>query len=56
MSDVEGHCRTTRLLLPDLLDDDVTEEKPAHFSDVYVESLDRASRGFARAQTALTER
>jgi hypothetical protein len=28
MSDMEGYCRAQRLLLPDLLDDYVTEENP----------------------------
>jgi hypothetical protein len=28
MSYIEGYCRFQRLLLPDLLDDDVTAENP----------------------------
>lgn len=53
---MEGHCRTQRLLLPDLLDDDVTEDNPVRFIEAYVESLDLASLGCARAQAALTGR
>jgi transposase len=53
---IEGHCRTPRLLLPDLLDDYVTEENPVRFIDAYVASLDLVSLGFARAQAAFTGR
>lgn len=53
---LEGHCRTQRLLLPDLLDDYVTEDNPVRFIDAYVESLDLVSHGFARAQAAFTGR
>jgi transposase len=53
---IEGHCRTPRLLLPDLLDDDVTDENPVRFIDAYVESLDLMSLGFARVQAACTGR
>jgi transposase len=56
MSDIEGDCRTQRLLLPDLLDDSVTEENPVRFIDAYGESLDLERLGFARAQAALTGR
>ena len=56
MSYIEGYCRTQRLLLPDLLDDYVTEENPVRFIDAYVESLDLERLGFARAQAALTGR
>jgi transposase len=56
MRDIEGHCRTQRLLWPDLLDDYVTEDNPVRFIDASVESLDLASLGFARAQAAFTGR
>jgi transposase len=56
MSYIEGYGRTQRLLLPDLLDDYVTEENPVRFIDAYVESLDLERLGFARAQAALTGR
>jgi transposase len=56
MSSIAGHCRTQRLLLPDLLDDDVTDATPVRFMDAYVERLDLASLGVARAQAALTGR
>ena len=53
---IEGHCRTQQLLLPDLLDDYVTEENLVRVVDAYVESLDLVRLGFARAQAALTGR
>jgi transposase len=53
---IEGHCRTPQLLLPDVIDDYVTEETPVRFIDAYVESLDLESLGVARAQAALTGR
>jgi transposase len=53
---LEGHCRTQPLLLPDVIDDYVTEENPVRFIDAYVESLDLESLGVARAQAALTGR
>jgi transposase len=56
MSYIEGYCRTQRLLLPDVIDDYVTEENPVRFIDAYVESLDLERLGFARAQAALTGR
>jgi len=56
MSSIEGYCRTPQLLLPDLLDDYVTEENPVRFIDAYVESLDLEPLGFARVQAALTGR
>jgi transposase len=48
----EGHGRTQQLLLPEVLDDDVTEENPGRFMDAYVESLDLERLGGARAQAA----
>jgi transposase len=56
MSYIAGYCRTQQLLLPDLLDDYVTEEHPVRFIDAYVESLDLEHLGFARAQAAVTGR
>ena len=53
---IEGHCRSQRLLLPDLLDDYVTDDNPVRFIDAYVESLDLMSLGFTRAQAAFTGR
>jgi transposase len=56
MSYIAGYGRTQRLLLPDLLDDYVTEANPVRFIDAYVESLDLERLGFARAQAVLTGR
>ena len=56
MRSIEGRCRTHRLLLPDVIDDSVTEENPVRFIDAYGEGLDLKSLGVARAQAALTGR
>jgi transposase len=56
MRSLEGHCRTQRRLLPDLLADDVTEDHPLRVLEAYVASLELASLGFARAQAACTGR
>jgi transposase len=53
---MEGYCRTQRLLLPDLLDDDVTAEHPVRFMEASVERLDLVSLGCVRAQAAFTDR
>ena len=52
MSDMAGACRTQRLLWPDLLDDDGTEEKPVRFMAADGASLELVRPGFARAQAA----
>jgi transposase len=56
MRDIEGHCRTQQLLLPEVIDDYVSEENPVRFMDADVESLDLTSLGVARALAALTGR
>ena len=56
MSYIEGYCRTQRLLWPDLLDDDVTEEHPVRLIDASGDSLDLERLGCARAHAALTGR
>ena len=56
MRDLEGHCRTQQLLVPEVIDDYGTAEHPVRFIDAYVEGLERESLGVARAQAALTGR
>ena len=56
MSDREGDGRTPRLLVPDLLDAEVTAEQPVRFMDASGERLDLERRGFARAHAARTGR
>jgi transposase len=53
---IAGHYRTQRRLLPDFIDDDVTEENPVRCIEAYVERLDLERLGVARAQPALTGR
>lgn len=53
---VEGQCRTQGILLPDLLDDYVTESNPVRVVDVFVDELDLAQLGFEGVEPAQTGR
>ncbi len=53
---IEGEDRGQGTLLPELLDDYVAEENPVRVVDVFVDELDLAQLGFARAQPAKTGR
>jgi transposase len=53
---IEGEDRRQGALLPDYLDDYVSEENPVRVIDVFVEELDLASLGFERVQAAATGR
>ena len=48
---IEGSDRRQKLLLPDCLDDYVSEDSPVRVVDVFVEELDLESLGFAGAAT-----
>ena len=48
---IEGSDRRQKLLLPDCLDDYVSEDSPVRGVDVFVEELDLESLGFAGAAT-----
>ena len=51
---IEGEDRRQRALLPEYLDDYVSEENPVRVVDVFVDELDLASLGFERVQAAST--
>ena len=53
---VEGEDRRQSLLLPDLLDDYVTEDNPVRVVDVFIEELDLGALGFEGVQPASTGR
>ena len=46
---IHGTDRSEVLLLPEALDDYITEENPARFIDAFVASLDLAALGFTHA-------
>ena len=46
---VEGEYRSQSTLLPECLDDYVTQDNPVRVVDVFVDNLDLASLGFDRA-------
>jgi transposase len=53
---IEGEDRGQGTLLPEHLDDYVTEDNPVRVVDVFVEELDLASLGFGRVHPAKTGR
>jgi transposase len=53
---IEGDDRGQGTLLPEHLDDDVTEDNPVRVVDVFVEEPDLASLGFGRVHPARTGR
>jgi len=53
---IEGEDRRQGVLLPEYLDDYVSEENPVRVIDVFVDELDLASLGFERTQAAVTGR
>jgi len=53
---IEGEDRGQGTLLPELLDDYVTENNPVRVIDVFVEELDLGKLGFERVQPAKTGR
>jgi transposase len=53
---VEGQCRTQGILLPELLDDYVTDSNPVRVVDVFVDELDLAQLGFEGMEPAQTGR
>src|SRR3954469_709 len=56
MSHIAGHDRSQTLLLPEAVDDYVGPENPVRFIDAFVNELDLAAAGFARASSELTGR
>lgn len=53
---IEGEDRRQGALLPEYLDDYVSEENPVRVIDVFVDELDLAGLGFERVQAAATGR
>jgi len=45
---IQGECRTQSILLPEALDDYVTETNPVRVVDVFVDELDLRKLGFDR--------
>ena len=56
MTHITGHDRSQTLLLPESLDDYVGPENPVRFIEAFVDGLDLAAVGFARAQPKATGR
>jgi transposase len=53
---IEGEDRRQRALLPEYLEDYVSEENPVRVIDVFVDELDLAGLGFERVRAAATGR
>ena len=53
---VEGEDRSQSTLLPERLDDYVTEDNPVRVVDVFVDNLDLATLGFDRVVAQATGR
>ena len=53
---VEGEDRRQSLLLPDSLDDYVTEDNPVRVVEVFIDARDRAALGFEGVEPASTGR
>lgn len=56
MSYIEGESRCQSVLLPDLLDDYITEDNPVRFLDAFVDSLSVEALGVTRAVPEATGR
>jgi transposase len=53
---IEGRDRRQTLLLPECLDDYVTQDNPVRVIDAFIDELDLQALGFTRAQPAATGR
>ena len=53
---IQGECRTQSILLPEALDDYVTESNPVRVVDVFVDELDLRKLGFDGVDPAVTGR
>jgi transposase len=56
MNYIVGHDRCQSLLLPETVDDYVGPDNPVRFIDAFVDGLDLAAAGFARATPSQTGR
>jgi transposase len=53
---MEGECRTQTTLLPESIDDYITDTNPVRIVDVFVDELDLAKLGFEGVEPAITGR
>jgi transposase len=53
---IEGECRTQTTLLPESIDDYISDTNPVRIVDVFVDELDLVKLGFAGAEPAITGR
>jgi transposase len=53
---IEGECRTQTTLMPESLDDYVSDTHPVRVVDVFVDELDLFKLGFVRVEPAVTGR
>lgn len=53
---IEGECRTQTTLLPESIDDYITDTNPVRVVDVFVDELDLGKLGFDGVEPALTGR
>ncbi len=53
---IQGEDRTQSTVLPELLDDYITENNPVRVIDVYVDNLDLGKLGFEGAEPEATGR
>ena len=53
---IEGKDRRQAILLPECLDDYVTQDNPVRVIDAFIDELDLLALGFTRAQPAATGR
>src|SRR5580698_10287613 len=56
MTHIAGHDRDQMLLLPEAVDDYVTNDNPVRFIDAFIDGLDLAALGFARVIAEATGR
>ena len=53
---IQGECRTQSTLLPEMLDDYISDENPIRVIDVFVDELDLGALGFTGVAPASTGR
>ena len=53
---IEGECRTQTTLLPESIDDYITDTNPVRIVDVFVDELDLGKLGFEGIEPATTGR
>ncbi len=53
---IEGECRTQTTLLPESIDDYITDTNPVRIVDVFVDELDLGKLGFDGVEPAITGR